>query len=192
MIELDVRKCASGDLVCIHNSTLKRLTGKKGFVKNNTLEELKELSIDGEKIPTLYEALDLINGKVITNIHLKEVLSDEIYAIIKKYLHKGLNYNNFIISSFSRKDLERIYSLDKNILLGYICMYPRIPRKMKKSGIKIYSIHSYMRLLKKRHIQKMQEKGFKVFAWTVNKKKHIEKFSKWSIDGIISDYPERI
>ena len=58
-IELDVRTCKTGELVVFHDPTLARMTNGRGFIKNKTLEELKELRIkthDGmtdEQIPTI-------------------------------------------------------------------------------------------------------------------------------------------
>jgi len=34
--------------------------------------------------------------------------------------------------------------------------------------------------------------GFVVNAWTVNEPREIAQFDKWGVDGIMSDYPERV
>ena len=54
IIELDVHKCKSGELVVIHDFNLNRTTNGKGLVKDKTLAELRELELKkSEKIPTL-------------------------------------------------------------------------------------------------------------------------------------------
>jgi glycerophosphoryl diester phosphodiesterase len=38
----------------------------------------------------------------------------------------------------------------------------------------------------------MQEEGFQVFAWTVNEPEDIQKIKSFNVNGIISDFPDRI
>jgi len=39
---------------------------------------------------------------------------------------------------------------------------------------------------------KIQEAGFKIYTWTVNEPSDIELAKSWSVDGIITNYPERV
>jgi glycerophosphoryl diester phosphodiesterase len=41
-------------------------------------------------------------------------------------------------------------------------------------------------------ITQMQIAGKKVMVWTVNSERDIQKFKRWEVDGIISDYPDRL
>ena len=89
MIELDVHKSKSGEIVVIHDDTVDKITNGKGKVGELTLKELKKLDVHfgsetkltrpmsgaeqirKEKIPTLKEVLDLVNGKIKINIEIK-------------------------------------------------------------------------------------------------------------------------
>lgn len=78
-IELDVQLSRDGYPVVIHDYRLERTTNGKGFVKDMTLHELKQLDAGswkskkyaGERIPTLAEVLERIRGRVKLNIELK-------------------------------------------------------------------------------------------------------------------------
>ncbi len=78
-IVLDVQRCASGELVVIHDDDLSRTTNGIGLIKDATLPELKRLSAGAwydkefstERIPTLEEVLTLISGKLVINIEIK-------------------------------------------------------------------------------------------------------------------------
>jgi glycerophosphoryl diester phosphodiesterase len=71
-IEMDVRSSKDGKLVIIHDENLKRVFGRDVRVNESTLNELKILS--GDKIPTLEEALQFIDKKVVKILlELKEV-----------------------------------------------------------------------------------------------------------------------
>lgn len=54
----------------------------------------------------------------------------------------------------------------------------------------IYSC--YFQLLSREEIKQIQESGMKVIPWTVNEVADIKKMIDWEVDGIISDYPNRV
>jgi glycerophosphoryl diester phosphodiesterase len=38
----------------------------------------------------------------------------------------------------------------------------------------------------------MRSAGKKIIVWTVNSSREIQRFKQWKLDGIISDYPDRL
>ena len=50
----------------------------------------------------------------------------------------------------------------------------------------------YFKMVKRRTVRKAREMGVKVVPWTVNRPKDIKKMIKKGVDGIISDYPDRV
>lgn len=79
MIELDVYLTKDDQLVVIHDTTVDRTTDGSGAVADMTLDELKKLDagrwklsrFEGERIPTLKEALDVMPINLWLNVHLK-------------------------------------------------------------------------------------------------------------------------
>ncbi len=72
-VELDVRRTKDNQLVVIHDADVKRTTDGEDLVSELTLAQIKGFSAeDGEKIPTLKEALDFLDKKVKMLIELKE------------------------------------------------------------------------------------------------------------------------
>ena len=114
MVELDVHKCKSGELVVIHDKKVNRTTNKKGFVKNKNLQQLKTLDAGKkEKIPTLKEVLDFINKRVKINIELKGPKTTEaVLKLIEEYINKKKwKYSQFIISSFDSRKIKKLSKL---------------------------------------------------------------------------------
>lgn len=72
-IETDVHLSKDGVAVIFHDSDLKRLTGREGFVRDHTAAELAAMNIGSteEKVPTLKQLLTLISGQVPVIIELK-------------------------------------------------------------------------------------------------------------------------
>ena len=71
-IEIDIFKCASGELVVFHDKTLEKLTNSTGYIEELVLDSIRRIEVlNGYSIPRLEEVLDLINGRVFLNIELK-------------------------------------------------------------------------------------------------------------------------
>jgi len=79
MIELDVYLTKDRKLVVIHDATVDRTTDGTGKVSELTLAEIRRLDagawkgplFEGERVPTLREALDVMPVNVWLNVHLK-------------------------------------------------------------------------------------------------------------------------
>jgi glycerophosphoryl diester phosphodiesterase len=48
------------------------------------------------------------------------------------------------------------------------------------------------KLVGKRLIDEIKTAGKKIFVWTVNATVDMKRFSKWGVDGMISDRPKRL
>lgn len=73
LIEIDIRLTKDGEVVIFHDDSLKRMCGEDIEVRDLTLLELKEyrLGATNEKIPTLKELLNAVEGRVALLIEFK-------------------------------------------------------------------------------------------------------------------------
>ena len=194
-IEIDVHRCATGELVVFHDFTLDRMTNGSGEISNYTLSELKQLKITGTyKIPTLVEVLNLIDRKCLLNIELKgKNTAKEACRLINLYVaEKGWKYSDFIVSSFQHHELKTVFEINKKIPTGVLTkasVADAIEFAQKVKGI---AIHPNVALLTSNNVKVAQEKGFVVIAWTANDIETINRIKKYGVDGIISDYPDRL
>ena len=71
--ELDVHLLSDGTLAVIHDSLLKRMTGKEGVIEDCTQEDLSSLYLAGTKetVPTFQDVLDIFHEKMPLIIELK-------------------------------------------------------------------------------------------------------------------------
>ena len=194
-IEIDVHLCASGELVVFHDFTLDRMTNGTGEIGKQTLSQLQNLLVDGKyKIPTLTEVLDLIHAKCLLNIELKgEKTALPTVKLLHQYFDKGTwTYNNVLISSFQRKELEAVYNFDERMSLGVLTKASVNASIRFAKTINAVAIHPNFALLSKNNVKEAQDEGFKVNAWTVNDFESIERIKSYGVDAIISDFPDRI
>jgi len=164
-IEFDVRKTRDDHIVVIHDADVKRTTNGKGLVADLKLEEIKKLSTKKiEKIPTLEEALEFIDGKVKILIELKEQGYEEnvLSTVHSKKLEK-----NVIISSFLEPALKKTRELNKTIETGLI--YAEHPNPIKAAlELKANYLISLYRFTHTANVEKAHENGLKVIVWTIN------------------------
>lgn len=196
-IEIDVFKCLSGELVLSHENNLKRLTGKSGQLEKLTLGELKKFLVVGKyKIPTLTDVLKIIETPLFVNIELKGLNTAQATSKIITNLSKSTSWRleNFIISSFNWNELEQFRSIDKNTPVGVLLSNSMSINEAIEFGKKInaQAIHPNFKLLNEKTVKKIKNNGFKIYTWTVNSKDDINCIKKFKVDGIISDFPDKI
>ena len=196
-IEIDIFKCLSGELVLSHENDLKRLTGKSGQLEKLTLNELKKILVAGKyEIPTLTDVLRRIRTPLFVNIELKGLNTAQATSKIIVDLSKSTSWRleNFIVSSFYWDELEQFRSIDKNTPVGVLASKSMSINEAIEFGKKInaQAIHPNFKLLNEKTVKKIKNNGFKIYTWTVNDKDDINFMKKLKVDGIISDYPDKI
>ncbi|KKU15278.1 hypothetical protein A3I34_03105 [Candidatus Jorgensenbacteria bacterium RIFCSPLOWO2_02_FULL_45_12] len=199
-IEVDVHLCKSGEVVAIHDDTVGRTTGGEGFVAMKTLAELRLLDAGrGEKIPTLEEVLDSVDKKATVFIELKGAgTAGPVSEIIRKYiLEKGSPADVFWVLSFNRQELREFNKINTG---GYGTRIKTgvavtdIPPKYVELCVELgaQAIILSFEFVTKEFVDSAHTKGLKVFAWTVNEPDDIKKIKALGVDGILSDFPDRL
>ncbi|MEK6153323.1 glycerophosphodiester phosphodiesterase family protein [Flavobacteriaceae bacterium 3-367] len=196
MMEIDVFKIKSGEIVVFHDSTVDRLTDGHGPVESYTLAELKQLTLIGDhKIPTLSEVLELINKSVPLNIELKGAdTAVGVQRIMEKFINRnGWTMEHFIISSFYWEELRKMRQINPEVALA-ILIEGEDPAKAIPIAreLSAEAINPDIDQLDHVSADKIKASGFKIYTWTVNAEEDIQKAKQLAVDGIITNYPERI
>ena len=196
-IEIDIFKCLSGELVLSHENNLKRLTGRSGQLEKLTLDELKKFLVVGKyKIPTLIDVLTRIENPLFVNIELKGFNTAQATSKIIADISTSTSWSleHFIVSSFNWNELELFRSIDKNTPVGVLVNKSMSVNEAIEFGKKInaQAIHPNFKILDDKAVKKIKNNGFKIYSWTVNNRDDINLMKKLKVDGIISDFPDRI
>jgi len=195
-IEIDVFRCLSGEIVVFHDKTLDKLTNGSGYIEEKSLSELKELKVLGSKhsIPTLEEVIKSIGKGVILNIELKGPnTSKGSLEMANKYIKLGeINSSDILFSSFNWKELTALRKLDKNVKIALITEDDPLKAIPTALTLNAVAINPNYKKLNQGNVKKIVSSGLKIYTWTVNNKFDIIKVKKLKINGIITDFPERI
>ena len=188
-IELDVHLSLDDEIMVIHDAAIDRTTNGIGFVKDKKASELKRFGI-----PTLEDVFLLINKKCFINIEIKEPKATfKVVALVQKFVsEKQWNYNQILISSFDWEVLNQVSILNSNLLIGVLTDSDLEKTLSFAQKINAYSIHPFHQLLAKEKVTLWQQNGFLVFPWTVNDPDEIALLKSFNVDGIISDFPDKL
>lgn len=191
-VELDARVCKSGELVVMHDEKVDRTTNGRGRVSEMELGELQELDAgEGERIPLLKEILDLVNRRVKVVIEIKdEGTAEMIVRVIENYVSKGWNQSDFLIHSFSLGELKRVRRTNPKIKTGVLVDSLDDLESAKKIGA--FYVGLPFEFVDKKIVKKVHSFGLKIYVWAVNDSKVMERMEGFGVDGVFSNYPDRV
>ncbi|WP_250149296.1 glycerophosphodiester phosphodiesterase family protein [Flagellimonas sp. 389] len=195
MIEIDVFKISSGEIVVFHDERVERLSNSGGNIEEYNIYDLKKLTLDGNhKIPMLQDVLKLIDNKVALNIELKGAnTSERVNFIIENYIEgKGWILDNFVISSFNWDELREMRKINANIKIAVLTEEDPMDAISVAKELNAVAINPDYTTLTEENAGKIKDEGFKIYTWTVNEPDDIQRMKAFGVDGIITNFPERV
>lgn len=202
-IELDIQMTKDGQMVVIHDETLSRTSDGKGWVKDYTFDELRQMRFDkthplSEKvtIPLIDEVIDLIRPYgLFFNIELKTGIID-YPGIERKILdlaeEKEIT-DRVIFSSFNHYSILKLKELDSHARTAFLYEDGPVgmPAYAKKHGVD--AIHPALYNLRFEGLtEEASELGLEVNTWTVNETEHLEYCCQKGVHAVITNYPDRM
>lgn len=194
MIEIDVFVCKSGELVVFHDEVLDSLSTSKGKIEDLTLAEIKKVQLNGNyRIPTLIEVIDLVNQQVPLNIELKgKNTAKPIFELLNIYFEKDFKRESFMLSSFHWNELKIYRQFDKSIDLAVLTEENPVDAIPFAKKIKAKAINPWYKTLTEHQVKQIKNEGFEVYTYTVNETKDIKTMMAWGVDGVFTNFPERV
>lgn len=195
-IELDVRLSRDGTPFVFHDMVVDRLTDEKGFFKYFSDDDIADLRVMGEPIPTLNDVLDHleslnVNGQAgfRLNVEVKDESAIESVANALKSRHKWLPLQ-FIISSFDQHAIIRanqyMPAYEKAICLaGTPIDYAACMVRAKA-----HALHLDHDGLSRHLVQDVLARGGQVRVYTVNDPAHIQGLVDVGVSAIFTDVPD--
>lgn len=193
--EFDIQMSADNEPVVIHDDTLDRTTNGKGPVSSYTVKELKQFDAgDGECIPTLREVIDLVDKRCRLFVELKS--QDATYSVADyiEYSVKNLgwNYEQFFVCSFNHLQIAHIRAINPNIRTCALLV--GIPINLAQIALDAgaWSLNPSIHHITQSLVDDAHSRGLKVLVWTADSVEEISKARSLGVDGIISNFPDRI
>ena len=191
-IELDVQLSKDGRLVVLHDETVDRTTDGTGWVKDMTLQELRQLKIDGyERIPTLEEVLGLIERSNVTlNIELKT--DQYAYPGIERLAWFAVNEfeldDRVVFSSFNRETLVRMRDVAPVARLAVLTLTGESDTVSFAETIRAEAIHAQAEFIGSKAWEEMRRTPLEARLYTINDVKDLPPIT---VSAIMTDEVER-
>lgn len=178
-MECDIHTTKDGKWVVIHDDEISNLTNGEGFVKDFTLDELREIQMDSGNgikkygtlpIPTLEEYLQVCvdDGKIIPVIEIKNC-DTKYLPSLKKIISEFNLSEKAVFISFNGDFLTEYRKLDKDATILYLRHNPTI-EEIDFCIENNFGINFYFKDFIKCHraIKYARENGVTIGAWTVD------------------------
>lgn len=192
-VEIDVY-CVDGQLVVFHDSRLERTTNGTGYLLEQNFTDLRSLDAgDGERIPTLKEVFETVHLQAGVNIELKGPdTARPVVEFISKMRDIGWSDDLILISSFDHRELAQIRKLDPRIKVGAMIVGLPVDDAAFAESLGAYSVHLSLEFIDRRFVDDAHSRGLRVFVFTVNHPEDIIKMGEIGVDGVFTNYPERV
>jgi glycerophosphoryl diester phosphodiesterase len=217
VLEMDLRRTKDGVLVVLHDRSVDRTTNGKGPIENYTLKELKALDAayywspddgtsfplrgQGITVPTLTEVFETFPDMRFI-LEIKDTELDTIESlgrIIREYNKE----HRVIVASFDSSALKHFRTIAPAVATSATAMeafpFYWLYRLRLDS---VYTPHAQVLMLplyyrKKevitsRFLKTVHQKNIRVHVWTVNRKSRMKHLLALGVDGIMTDYPDRL
>jgi glycerophosphoryl diester phosphodiesterase len=217
VLETEIQGTADNILVLMHDSTVDRTTNGSGPISSFTLEELKTLdagynwSADGGQtfpfrgsgitVPTLEELCTAL-PTVRINIDIKQE-KPSLVASLCKTIRTFDMVDKVMVASFSSKVLkafrrgcpEVTTSAGTGEVALFFLMNLVFLGGFYRSGFQAFQIPEHssgLRVLTKRFVKTAHDLNLAVHVWTINETMDMQRLLELGVDGIITDYPDRL
>ena len=200
-----------GRLALLHDATLGRTTDGRGRVTAKTFDELRRLDAGswfpkralgkrralrrfaGAVIPSLEELFDVANERNMgLYLEIKAPCAPGAEKVVIAAVHTAGALARSTVICFDPSVLGRVHKLDPEITLGYL-FDKRLPDAVARatSAGAVVILPRVDRVTVKL-IAEARRHNLKVITWTVDDPKRMKQLMAFGVDGIMSNYPDRL
>ena len=212
-LEIDVHQSSDNQIVVIHDYDIDRTTNGTGYVKEMSIAELKQFDAGswfdpvfaGTTIPTLQEVINILVPNVKLIIKVKG--SSEDYPGIEEKIIS-------IVNQYQVESQVILKSFSIDVLNTFKILAPEIPRlyvfvlhlsalnftidkwinftDIYENPSKAQYFQAHRWFINKSVIENAHANSIKIIAWNVNTEEEVESMLELGVDGIETDYPDRV
>jgi len=217
VLEMDVHRTKDGQRVVLHDTTVDRTTNGTGPVNSFNLAELKKLDAayhwspdqgksfplrgKGLAIPALEEVFEAFPQTRI-NIEIKDPGQTELSSLCRSINDYGMS-QKVMIASFNTGALKNFRSTCPGVatsagaseaMLFYALqkMHLESAYTPAAKALQVPRTYGDLQVVTKRFVEAAHARNLKVHVWTVNGVDSMQKLLQLGVDGIMTDYPQRL
>lgn len=194
MVEVDVFALPSGEVILFHDDRVDRTTNGHGLTLQTSFEELRQLDAGkGERIPTLQEAIELVDGRIPIIIEIKNPGSaDRVADIVQEYLKQGWKTDRFVISSFNHPELYRFKQLLPAVASAALIYSIPLDYTGYCEPLQASICAPATDIITQAFVDDAHVRGLLLYAWVWQPVYEVEtrRLNELGVDGIYTDFPD--
>ena len=217
VIELDVRSTSDGTLIVMHDADIQRTTDRTGLVGEMSLDELKKLDAgyrfspdggltfpfraSGIVVPTLREVFAAF-PEMKFNIEPKQQTPSLVKPLCElirefKMADKTVvgSFNQGIIDEFRGECGDVATSASPSEASKFLAFYKTGLSESYSPRMQALQIPEYLggiQVVTKEFVKAAKERNLQIHVWTVNETADMQRLLENGVDGIMTDYPDRL
>ena len=189
-LEFDVQLHPSGELFLLHDLSLNRTTNGHGSAAALSWKRLRALDAgQGERIPTLGEALQTVARRVPVNIELKtwNGTAAAVAALLHQLLKQGWTADDFVVSSFHLPELALFRNLMPEIPVAALYMGVPLNGFADATALNACAVCLGDEFTDADLIAKARHQNLAAFVYTVNDAAEKTRWQQAGVAGIFTD-----
>ena len=216
-LELDIHSTADGTLVVLHDGSVDRTTDGRGKISEMMLAQVKKLdagypfTTDGGKtfpfrgkgivVPTLAEIFDAL-PEMKFNIEPKQQTPSIIKPLCnlireRKMIDKVIvgSFRQTVIDDFRRECPEVATSASPSEVSEFLALEKTGVSQSYSPPMQALQIPEKiggLQIVTKDFIESAHKRNLKVHVWTINETADMRRLLEMGVDGIMTDYPDRL
>ena len=202
LIELDLQFTRDLEPVVIHDPMVDRTTSGEGTVARLSFREIRQWdagswfdsAFERERVPSLGQVLDQVRPSgVDLLIELKEshLLMRGCRRVVEEILRAEMG-SRCILQSFELEAVRHLHDLAPGVRLAALYQTATPDYVGEAMSVGADYLVLWRKLAGDFVVQDAHRNGFQVFVWTVDGPAEIRRMIDLGVDGIISNYPERV
>lgn len=203
-VELDVRLTADGIPVLLHDATLERTTGDPREVSALTFEELRtgvriqpvQRVLEPQVVPSLAEVLDLVAGRAIVVIEIKQAdIHEQVAEVVRRARAEAWcwiwTFDPHV--GIACRRVLRDVPVGLNTAPGILERYGFADEPVKLCVREGFAAVSWNHgTVDEAQVRSAQRRGLATYCWTVDEPQDIRRVWEAGVDAICTDFPDRV
>jgi glycerophosphoryl diester phosphodiesterase len=201
-VELDVWRCATGEVVVFHDEDAHRIAGSPLRIRDAPLAALRVLDAGawkgerfaGERVPLLAEVLEAL-PRALVNVELKGRGRDVRVAAAAAAVIRGAGAaGRTVVSSFDFGLLAAFRAAAPEVPVGLLFEGGRPWRLRTALAVRLLrpaAVHPDLRLATAERVARWRRRGLSVNVWTVDAPEEARRLAGLGVSALITNAPGR-
>lgn len=117
---------------------------------------------------------------------------EEFVDLVLEQIDEKKIENKVVLQSFDINILEQLHQKRPDLPLSFLVLEGSMAENLESLSFEPPIYSPYYKILRKRDLNLAEAKDIKIIPWTVNLESAMNRMIKMGVDGIITDYPQKL